>query len=71
MRLTAPQSGHSIELKVGQTADTVSSHITEGYARRTLPTYEARATPPEASPSKIRNIDSKGQRGPANATHQG
>jgi hypothetical protein len=61
VKLTVPQSGHSFELKVGQTADTVSGTITEGYARRTpLPEPEARATPPVASPPvKSANIDSK------------
>jgi hypothetical protein len=44
VKLTVPQSGRSFELKVGQTADTVSGTVAEGYARRTLPT-PANVTP--------------------------
>jgi len=65
VKLTVPQSGRSFDLKVGQTADTVSGTITEGYARRTPPPPppppEASATPPVAAPpAKPANIDGKG-----------
>jgi hypothetical protein len=43
--LTVPQSGRSIELKVGQTVEVVSGTIEEGYARRALPLPEANAAP--------------------------
>lgn len=64
VKLTVPQSGRSYELKVGQTADTVSGTITEGYARRAPPPPppppEASATPPVAAPPPIPpSMDSK------------
>jgi hypothetical protein len=75
VRLSVPKSGRSADLKVGQTADTVSGTITEGYARRTLPVPEAKVTPgaedmapgvakitppPASQPVKSANIDRKG-----------
>lgn len=37
VKLTAPQSGRSFELKVGQTVDVTSGTIEESYARRAVP----------------------------------
>ena len=37
VNLTAPQSGRSFELKVGQTVEILSGTIEEGYARRAVP----------------------------------
>ena len=44
VKLTVPESGRSIDLKVGQTAEIVSGTIAESYARRApLPKPEAKA----------------------------
>jgi len=46
VKLTVPESGRSIDLKVGQTAEIVSGTIAESYARRApLPKPETKAAP--------------------------
>ena len=46
VKLTVPESGRSIDLKVGQTAEIVSGTIAESYARRApLPKPEAKTAP--------------------------
>ena len=47
VRLTVPESGRSVDLKVGQTVEIVSGTIEEGYTRRTTPKPE---TTPAAKP---------------------
>jgi hypothetical protein len=37
VKLTVPESGRSVDLKVGQTVEVVSGTIAEGYARRPAP----------------------------------
>ena len=49
VRLNVPESGRSIDLKVGQTAEIVSGTIAENYSRRApLPQTETKAAPPDA-----------------------
>ncbi|MBI4191566.1 MAG: hypothetical protein HY525_13635 [Betaproteobacteria bacterium] len=43
VKLSMPESGRSIDLKVGQTVEIVSGTIQEGYARRATPEPEAKA----------------------------
>ncbi len=46
VKLTVPESGRSLDLKVGQTAEIVSGTIAESYARRApLPQPETKAAP--------------------------
>ena len=50
VRLTIPQSGRRIDLKVGQTAEIVSGTVAESYAWRAPPPKpEVKAAPPVAS----------------------
>ena len=52
VRLSVPQSGRSIDLKVGQTVEIVSGTIQEGYARRPSLQPEVQTAPAEsASPA--------------------
>jgi hypothetical protein len=43
VKLTVPESGRSVDLKVGQTVEIVSGTIEEGYARRATPKSETKA----------------------------
>lgn len=59
VRLSVPESGRSIDLKVGQTVEIVSGTIQEGYFRRPSPKPEAKAPiaenaagPSQAPPAK-------------------
>lgn len=40
VKLTVPESGRSVEIKVGQTVEVISGTIEEGYARRSPPQAE-------------------------------
>lgn len=44
VKLTVPESGRSVDLKVGQTVEVVSGTIEEGYSRRAAPKPEAKAS---------------------------
>lgn len=73
VKLTVPERGRSIELKVGQTVEIVSGAIEEGYARRATTktdgktgsggenttTGVAKVTPPVASPPVKSNVTSE------------
>ena len=53
IKLTVPESGRSVDLKVGQTVEVLSGTIAEGYARRTpVKPVEKPAPPAEASASR-------------------
>lgn len=43
VKLTVPESGRSVDLKVGQSVEIVSGTIEEGYSRRTTPKPAAKA----------------------------
>jgi hypothetical protein len=45
VKLTVPESGRSVDLKVGQSVEIVSGTIEEGYARRIAPNTETKAVP--------------------------
>ena len=78
VKLTAPQSGRSFELKVGQTVDVTSGTIEEGYARRAVakpvpvpepepadkPAATSATTPQAATPLRPRAPDSQELVGP-------
>lgn len=52
VKLTVPESGRSIDLKVGQTAEIISGTIAESYARRApLPKPEVKAAPGAEQPA--------------------
>lgn len=55
--LQVPQSGRSVDLKVGQSVELLSGSIEEGYARRTTPKPESKPAPKSAkgaAPGKAR-----------------
>jgi len=45
VKLTMPESGRSVDLKVGQTVEIVSGTIEESYARRAPPNPDTKAVP--------------------------
>ncbi len=49
--LKVPETGRSIDLKVGQTVEIVSGTIQEGYSRRTTPKPEVKAAPVAENPA--------------------
>lgn len=51
VKLTDPESGRSVDLKVGQTVEIVSGTIQENYSRRPLASPEARPAPGTVSGS--------------------
>ena len=62
VNLTVPDSGRSIDLKVGQTVEIISGRIEENYARRAAPNPE---TPPSADKPAAAGADASKAQPPA------
>ena len=57
VKLSVPESGRSVDLKVGQTVEIVSGTIAEGYSPRSTPKIEAKGpSGPEIAPPDVPKV---------------